>query len=242
MRWLIPRYDAIDQLSRRHESKLHDNPKLRGKTGVFDDRAHAGGTLAEMLQADISGEQLVLAIPAGGVPVGVSLAQRLGLAIDLAVVSKITLPGNSEVGCGAVAFDGTVELNEDLLRSTGLTGRALQERIDATHEKVRRREESLRPDRPRESVEGRGVILVDDGLASGFTMRVAVEAVEHLNPASISIAVPTAPLRAVAGQIGSVDAIWCANIRSAPRFAVASAYRRWRDVPEEEVARLLRGE
>ncbi len=206
---------------------------------MFDDRAHAGGALAEMLQAHIGGDELVLAIPAGGVPVGVSLAQRLGLAIDLAVVSKITLPGNSEVGCGAVAFDGTVELNGDLLRSTGLAGKALQDRIDATREKVRRREESLRPDRPRESVRGREVILVDDGLASGFTMRVAVEAVENLDAASISVAVPTAPLRALAGQIGSVDAIWCANIRSGPRFAVASAYRRWRDVPEDEVARVL---
>jgi len=92
---------------------LYDLPRLRQKTGVFGDRKHAGQVLAEMLQEWKGSEALVLAVPSGGVPVAMELAETLDLSLDVAVVSKILLPWNTEAGFGAVAFDGTVWINKE---------------------------------------------------------------------------------------------------------------------------------
>src|SRR5262245_58672208 len=102
---------------------LHDHPPLRGRTHVFDDRRHAGEILAEMLAGECDEDALVAAIPAGGVPVAVALAGSLKLALDVLVVSKITLPWNTEAGYGAVAFDGNVRLNDALVARVGLSRR-----------------------------------------------------------------------------------------------------------------------
>lgn len=234
------RPDPTSSLIERHPEKVHDAPEYRQRVCVFEDRRHAGAELAKMLQDHKSGRGLVLAIPAGGVPVGVSLAGWLGLPVDALCISKITIPGNTEVGCGAVAFDGSIELNIPLIRRLGLGGEALHERIEKTRAKVKRRQEELRPGWPPLRPDGRDVFLVDDGLASGFTMRLAVKAVRKLAPARVAVAVPTAPTSSVADLLDRADDIYCANLRSGGRFAVADAYRSWRDVDEAEAARMLR--
>lgn len=220
-------------------ARVIDIPELRNRRHVFLDRAHAGRLLAGILGEHRGGDALLLAIPAGGVPVAVALGECLTLDVDVAVVSKITLPWNTEAGYGAVAFDGTVLLNDALLARTDLDERLIADGIEQTRRKVERRVASMRRDLPPLDVSERRVIIVDDGLASGFTMRVAVEALGRQHPASIVIAVPTGHTGTVAGFGPPVDTVYCANVRSGWSFAVADAYRRWRDVGEEEAMRAL---
>ncbi|MFP4054475.1 MAG: phosphoribosyltransferase [Phycisphaerae bacterium] len=234
------REDGIQMLLERYPGKVRDLEDYRQAVRIFDDRAHAGRVLAGLLEDFRDASAVVLAVPAGGVPVGVRLASELSLPVDVAVVSKITLPSNTEVGCGAVAFDGTVELNQPLIRSIGLRGEQLHDRIDRTRSKVERRRQILRPPGQRPIVEGKTAILVDDGLASGFTMRVAALAVRSIRPSRVIVAVPTAPASTIDALAGEVDEVRCVNIRSGARFAVADAYRNWRDVPETEAIECLR--
>ncbi|MEW5854170.1 MAG: phosphoribosyltransferase family protein [Myxococcota bacterium] len=213
--------------------------QLRDKVGVFRDREHAGQTLARLLSPELGHHPLVLAIPAGGVPVAAAMAQALSLPLDVAVVSKVTLPWNTESGYGAVAFDGTVQLNEPLVARLALTQEDIERGVARTRAKVAHRVELLRGGAPAPELEGRALILVDDGLASGFTMHVAVQAVRRAGAARVVVAVPTAHDDAVDWLLPEVDALYCANVRRGGRFAVADAYARWYDVSDEEVLRAL---
>jgi predicted phosphoribosyltransferase len=192
-----------------------------------------------MLEAYSEGRAIVMAIPAGGVPVAKEMANRLNLPLDLAVVSKITLPWNTEAGYGAVAFDGTVRLNDDLVRRVGLSPEQIEQGIKTTSRKVSRRVEELRGDRDMPDLHTYPVILADDGLASGFTMRVAVEALRNGGASRVIVAVPTAHQRSVERIAAEVEMLYCANIRSGWSFAVADAYERWTDVAMEEVRAML---
>jgi putative phosphoribosyl transferase len=216
-----------------------DLPELRNKTRVFHDRAHAGRVLTRMLAADDQQSGIIMAIPAGGVPVGVVMAQRLGLDFDVAVVSKITLPWNTEAGYGAVAFDGTVQLNNDMIRQVNLTAEDVEKGIEKTKSKVVRRVTKLRGQKPFPDLQKRSVILVDDGLASGFTMQTAVAALRNARAGRIVVAVPTGHLRSVEIIARKVEALYCANIRGGYSYAVASAYGIWSDVEEEDVVNML---
>ncbi len=217
-----------------------DLPELREKLGVFKDRQDAGIRLAEMLEAYRDSSAMVFAIPAGGVPVAASLAERLNLSLDVAVVSKITLPWNTEVGFGAVAFDGTVRLNNQMLGQIGLTEEEVQRRIEQTTTKVQRRFKELRGAEPMPNLAGRKVFLVDDGIASGFTFRVAVEALKNHGADEIMAAVPTSHRQALRDLAAQVKAVYCANVRGGWSFAVAGAYQRWSDVEETEVLQILK--
>lgn len=219
---------------------IHERSDLRNRVAVFKDRTHAGILLGDMLAVYPLENGLVLGIPAGGVPVGLAVADRLGLPFDVAVVSKITLPWNTEAGYGAVAFDGTFKLNRALIAQLPLSKDQVQEGIRKTRAKVARRSEKFRGSRPFPELKDRPVILVDDGLASGFTMRTAVEALRNAGAKTLIVAVPTAHDRAVADIAGLAEAVFCANIRTGGRFAVASAYQSWRDVREDEVATALK--
>lgn len=226
---------------------LIEIPQLRDKVHIFKDRNEAGKRLAEMLAtcgersrttyADSSA--IVLALPAGGVPVAAAIAEKLNLPLDVAVVSKITLPWTTEAGFGAVAFDGTVRLNEKMLPSLGLSDEQVQQGIKLTSEKVAGRVRKLRKDMPLPDLSGKTAILVDDGIASGITMQTAVEAVAKLNSDRIIIAVPTAHRDSLSELLSMVEAIYCANLRSGFSFAVADAYKNWYDVDEDEAAQIL---
>jgi predicted phosphoribosyltransferase len=210
---------------------LHE---LRDRTGVFRDRQHAGEVLAKMLSTYSRSDAIVLAIPAGGVPVAAAIAEQLRIPLDVAVVSKITLPWNTEAGYGAVAFDGTMRLNEDLVPHLGLTEEQIQQGIDETTQKVMRRVKRFRGNQPFPDLTKRQAIIVDDGLASGFTMLVAVEALRKAGALHICVAVPTAHKSALQRMAQEVEAVYCANIRGGFSFAVADAYEEWTDVPEAE--------
>ncbi|MEW6331803.1 MAG: phosphoribosyltransferase family protein [Pseudomonadota bacterium] len=220
-------------------NRVFDLPEMRNRGRVFRDRTQAGAVLAAML-ADFRGTgTLILAIPAGGVPVAAEIAHQLGLALDQAVVSKITLPWNTESGYGAVAFDGTVRLNEDLVAGLGLPETVVQEGIARTKEKVARRVKQLCGSRRTPDLARRDVILVDDGLASGFTMHTAIDALHQLAADRIIVAVPTGHADAVTRIAALVDSLYCPNIRQGMSFAVADAYEEWTDVSEATVAGIM---
>ena len=218
---------------------IFDLSELRGREQVFLDRAHAGQILAGMLESYRQKDAIVLGIPAGGVPVAAIIAVQLNLIFDVAIVSKITLPWNTEAGYGAVAFDGTIKLNDDMLLHLGLSKEDVQNGIRRTRSKVRHRVKKLRNERPFPNLKNCSTILVDDGLASGFTMRVAIEALKKAGAIQIIVAVPTGHDNAVRTIANQVDAVYCPNIRKGWQFAVASAYQRWTDVDESEVVQLL---
>jgi len=225
-------------MDKKTKSQIFDLPGLRNRTHVFLDRKAAGKVLASMLGSYRESDAIVLAIPAGGLAVAVGTAKELNLALDVAIISKITLPWNTEAGFGAVAFDGTVMLNEELLPHLHLTSEEIQQGISKTEEKVYRRIKKLRGDRPMPDLH-RPIILVDDGLASGFTLRTAIEALRKAGSRKVILAIPTAHEESLPAVAERVHAVYCPNIRRGPVFAVADAYEHWRDLDEEEVARLL---
>jgi len=218
---------------------VFEHSDLRNRVRMFRDRAHAGQILADMLRSYRASDALVLAIPAGGVPVAAAIARGLELPLDVAVVSKITLPWNTESGYGAVAFDGNVRLNENLVAALALGDAVVQEGIARTKAKVGGRVARLRGDRPFPELKRRSAILVDDGLASGFTMRAAVEAVRSRGAERIVVAVPTGHAESVRRIAAAVEALYCANIREGHSFAVADAYEHWVDVEEQTAVRML---
>jgi predicted phosphoribosyltransferase len=218
--------------------KIFELRELHDRSYVFKDRAAAGEVLAGMLEEYRGSNALVMAVPAGGVAVAAVIARELGLSIDVAVVSKITPSWNSEVGYGAVAFDGTMRLNEELLSRMRLSQQEIQEGTKRTEQKVARRVKLLRGDRSMPNFE-HPVILVDDGLASGFTLMVAIEALRKSGAQEIMLAVPTAHEESLQRILEKVEAIYCPNIRGGFSFAVAEAYENWSDLSEEEIIRIL---
>ena len=220
---------------KRLPENIIDLPLLREKTYVFSDRFHAGDILSDMIQSVADSSGLLLGIPAGGVPVACRIQKKIGLEMDLAVVSKITLPWNTEAGYGAVAFDGTVRLNQRMLAHGSLTEEQIQQGTQKTLQKVKRRMKMLRAEKSFPKLNQRTAILVDDGLASGFTMRVAIESIKNSGAKSIIVAVPTGHQESVLAIAEYVDRVFCPNIRSGLRYAVADAYQHWSDVTEDEL-------
>ena len=181
----------------------------------------------------------MLAIPSGGVPVAARIARALDLSLHAVPVSKVLLPWTTESGYGAVAFDGSVWIAEDAKQRWKLTQSQIEQGIAEARAKVERRNARLRGARPLPEVDGRPVILVDDGIAAGSTMRAAIAALRRHNPAEIVIAVPTAHDTSLAVISKIADRIVCPNIRGGFSFAVADAYETWRDLEEDEVVAML---
>lgn len=223
----------------RMPKNLIERAEFRERDGIFRDRRQAGRILADMMTDQLAPDCLVLAIPAGGVPVACTLAEMLALDSDVVVVSKITFPWNSEAGYGAVAQNGLVRLNDRILAEVRLNKAQIREGISATTAKVNRRVRAFRGGRPVPDVHGRPAVIVDDGLASGTTMSVAIEAVTKMGAASISAAIPTGHLESISRISVEVERIYCANVRSGIRFAVAAAYQRWSDVAESEAIAMM---
>lgn len=216
---------------------LIENTTLEGRAALYRDRTDAGVQLARMLAPVLEPADRLLAIPAGGVPVAAALARQVERPFGVVVVSKITLPWNSEVGFGAVAWDGTVRLNEELIRRLGLTGDQVERGIAQTRERVQHRVSRFGCD-PAPDLSG-GVVLIDDGLASGFTMQVGVEAARRAGASRIIVAVPTGLGRTLRLLESMAEQVICPNVREGLVFAVADAYREWRDISEQEAMLLF---
>ena len=220
-------------------AEIVEDTELRDREEVFEDREAAGERLAELLAYYRGTDAIVLAIPSGGVPVGLAVADRLGLPFDLLIIRKIPIPGNTEAGFGALTLEGDLLLNELLVADLGLSPQEIERLSGPVRAELRDRNRLFREDRPLPDLTERTVLLVDDGLASGYTMLAAVRMVGRRHPAETVIVVPTAARRTVERLAPEVDRIVCPNIRSGRIFAVASAYRDWFDLSRKEVLALL---
>lgn len=208
---------------------------------VFADRAEAGRLLADHIAPRGYRDAIILALPRGGVPVAFEIARRLDVPLDLALVRKIGAPGNPEVALAAVA-DGegaSVVVNEDILRLTGASEAYLQ--AEATRElaEIERRRRVYLGDRPRPDPRDRTVIIVDDGLATGATARVAIKALRRQGAARIVLAVPVAPPDTAALLRGEVDELFCLS-EPEPFRGVGAAYRDFHQLTDAEVVDVLR--
>lgn len=219
--------------------RLIEDPSLRNKAHVFADRADAGKRLARALVGSLTDDAVVLAVPAGGVPVAYEIASHLNLPMDLMIVRKIQLPDNTEAGFGAVGPDGTSILNDRILRSLRLSETVIEQQIDKARKNVAERSRRFRRERTPHDVKDKTVVLVDDGLAAGSTMTVAVWVARENNARKIVIAVPTAPAHTVEKLLPLVDELHCLNVRDYYPFAVAEAYWNWYDVDDAEVFALM---
>jgi putative phosphoribosyl transferase len=221
--------------------KLLDDPVLRNRTYVFADRAAAGKRLGKML-ADYQGKPLRLfAIPAGGVPVAAEIARAFKVPLDLVIVRKIQLPWTTEAGFGALDPDGTPLFNEALLSRMPLSPQQIAAQVAKTLANLTEREEHLRSGRPYPDLAGATTIIVDDGLASGYTMQAAVGFLKRKGAGELIVAVPTALDRTAQNLLPLVDLLVCPNLRGGLSFAVADAYENWYDVEQDEVLELLAG-
>lgn len=205
----------------------------------FQDRRDAGRRLAADLAACASLPDLrVLALPRGGVPVAFEVARALDAPLDVFVVRKLGLPGHEEFAMGAIATGGVVLLNEQVVRSAGVSNEVVESVLAGERRELDRRERRYRGDRPPPDVKGNSIILVDDGLATGSTMLAAVAALRQERPARIVVAVPVAApdtcdaLRAVA------DEVIC-SVTPEPFHAVGLWYDDFSQTTDEEVHELL---
>lgn len=209
---------------------------------MFRDRKDAGERLAAKL-AGYRGQAatLLLALPRGGVPVAATMACSLALPMDVLTVRKIGAPSEPELAVGAVAGDGLVVLDEETIAAMYISRAALEAVITEQRQELLRREHLYRGDRAPPRVEGQTCILVDDGLATGYTMLAAVRAVRKLNPAKIVVAVPVAPQETLDRLATEADEVVCALVPSR-LAAVGQFYQDFRQISDAEVRDLMASE
>jgi putative phosphoribosyl transferase len=206
---------------------------------LFRDRTEAGQLLAAQLRAYADRpDVLALGLPRGGVPVAYEVAQALHAPLDVFVVRKLGLPGQEELAVGAIASGGARVLNDEVVRALEIPDEVIDSLAAQEQAELERRERVYRGDRPRPDVRGRVVILVDDGLATGSTMRAAIAALRRQEPAKIVVAVPVAAAE-TCEELGAIaDEIVCLQTPE-PFYAVGLWYHDFGQTSDEEVRELL---
>ena len=206
---------------------------------MFRDRFEAGRVLAQHLETYRGDPNtLVLALPRGGVPVGYEVARQLGLPLDTFLVRKLGVPGHEELAMGAIASGGVRLMNNDIVGQLGIPSYAIEAAAEREKQELERRERLYRGARPAPEVLGRTVILVDDGLATGASMRVAIDALRRQNPARIVVAVPVASSQTCHELHSVADEVVCAWMPE-PFYAVGQGYMNFDQTTDGEVQELL---
>jgi putative phosphoribosyl transferase len=181
----------------------------------------------------------VLGIPRGGVPVGWEISKVLGCPLDVVVPRKLPVPWSPEMGFGAILPDGTRVLNEELMPGLGISEAEIEAISDEVLQEVRRRTQVYRGNRPAPELAGRVVILVDDGLATGYTMIAAARGVRNQSPESVVVAVPVTPRMTLPAVEEVADRVLALHVSDAIMFAVASFYESFPDMSDAEVKQYL---
>ena len=205
---------------------------------LFQDRTDAGRRLAQKLMQYRDKSTVVLALPRGGVVVGYEIAVALGVPLDVIITHKIPAPGNPEYAIGAVAENGETQLNQDEIRLLGISSAYIQRETQRQLEEIERRKSLYRGDKPLPPVAGRTVIIVDDGVATGYTMMAAVKAVKALRPRQIVVAVPVGPRETLDLLAEMADDVVVLDT-PVPFFAVGVFYRNFEQTSDEDVRRTL---
>ena len=211
---------------------------------MYSDRSEAGEVLADLLDSYKMENVTILAIPNGGVPVAFPIYKRFRkinrkVEFQLLIVRKIPIPSNTEAGFGAITLDGTIILNKALVGRIGLTESQIQAQASMVLKQMRERLKVYGLEEQKFDLQGKIAILIDDGLASGFTMLAAVKSIQKDSPSKIIVSVPTAPRSSVSRVSPLVDAVICPNIQDTLFFAVANAYKKWYDLDFDEVHAIL---
>ncbi|RKG68922.1 phosphoribosyltransferase [Corallococcus sp. CA054B] len=207
---------------------------------MFRDRVDAGRALGQRLRVLLggAGDLLVLALPRGGVPVGFEVARILGVPLDVFMVRKLGTPGHEELAMGAIATGGVTVLNGSVVRRLGIPQSAIAAAAERETRELARREHLFREGRPPARVEGRTVVLVDDGLATGSTMRAALRALRQQKPARIVVGVPVGAPETCAEFEREADAVVCVHT-PAPFYAVGQWFEDFTQTTDDEVRELL---
>lgn len=206
---------------------------------LFQDRTEAGRVLADRLAAYAGQpDAMVLALPRGGVPVAFEIAEALKLPLDIVLVRKLGLPGHEEFAIGAIASGGARVLNQDLIHQLALNDAVIEQIVAREQRELERREHTYRGQHPAPDLRDRTLILVDDGLATGSSMRAAIAALRQHRPARLIVAVPVAA-RSICDEMDALaDEVLC--LETPPNFrAVGLWYRDFSQVTDEEVIDLL---
>jgi putative phosphoribosyl transferase len=205
----------------------------------FRDRVEAGRRLAAALGSYASRPNLlVLALPRGGVPVGYEVARALNAPLDVMLVRKLGVPGHEELAMGAIASGGIRIVSDEVVTALGIPERVIATIAANEEAELERRERAYRDQRPPVMVRDRSIILVDDGVATGSTMRAAAAALRAQDPTHLTIAVPVAPTETCAALSQVADAVVCLESPD-PFFAVGNWYEQFPQVSDEEVRHLL---
>ena len=181
----------------------------------------------------------MLGIPNGGIPLAIEVATALHADLDIVVCRKFALPLNPEGGLGAVADDGTSILNEDVITKDGISREQVEYEANQVKANIKQRSLRYKGESISPRLTGKVAIIVDDGLASGITMTVAVESVRHRNPREIIVAVPVASSTGFNRAARSADKIIACAVANMPRYYLADFYRHWHDISDDEVVRSL---
>ncbi len=206
---------------------------------LFRDRSDAGRRLAAALTAYAGrSDVVVLGLPRGGIPVAYEVARRLGAPLDVFVVRKLGVPGQEELAMGAIATGGVRVVNDDVVRALGIPAGVIDRVAEREARELERRQRSYRGDLPAPEVAGKAAILVDDGLATGSTMRAAVAALRQLGPDRVVVAVPVAAESTCADFRREVDEMVCLATPE-PFLAVGRFYEDFSQTSDEEVSSLL---
>jgi putative phosphoribosyl transferase len=200
----------------------------------------AGRKLAAELGEFVDKKAVVIAIPNGGLPVAIEVANCLHADLDVIVCRKLALPMNPEGGLGAVADDGTSIINEDVVKRDGISMEQINYETNQIKSIIKQRSLKYKGESVSPRLTGKSVIIIDDGLASGITMQVAVESVKHRRPKEIVVAVPLA-LASGYNRVSQVTnrIVTCAIVTMS-KFYLADFYRNWRDVSDDEVIQMLK--
>ena len=206
---------------------------------IFKDRFDAGERLAkELTRYADRADAIVLGLPRGGVVVAFAVSEALRVPLDILVVRKLGVPGNEELAMGAIASGGAQVLNRDVIRWLGIADRVIESVAAREMRELKRRERVLRGDRPRIDLRGKSVLLVDDGIATGATMRAAVSALRAMEPGRVIVAAPVASPDVCARLETEADELVCLS-RVEPFGAVGSWYLDFPQVTDGEVRSLL---
>src|SRR5438105_2981447 len=207
---------------------------------LFKDRRDAGRQLAQALRAYASAPNLrVLALPRGGVPVAFEVAREFDAPLDVFLVRKLGVPGHEELAMGAIASGGTLVLNDDVVSMVGATRAVIDAVAEVEWRELERRERTYRGERPWQDVTGATVILIDDGLATGATMRAAAAALRQQEPARLIVGVPVSAPDTCAAFRKDVDDIVCVST-PAPFYGVGMWYADFSQTTDDEVRELMR--
>jgi len=205
----------------------------------FRNRTEAGQVLARRLQQyKNQPDVLILGLPRGGVPVAYEVARELNAPLDVFIVRKLGVPGHEELGMGAIATGGVRTLHEGIIREIGISPQTIEAVSAREQAELERRERLYRGDRPAPTIKGRTIVIVDDGLATGSTMKAAIQAVRQQDPRQVIVAVPTAPSETCEQLKGSADEVVCA-LTPEPFFAVGGSYADFTQITDEEVRDLI---